>query len=92
MKTMTKTGYEPKRLEEIYNGLQAEYTSPKALFIQRMADACLCAQQTVKCWICGTQRPSTLTQEVMISAMIKYGYIKSREQLDIDNFFPYRKR
>lgn len=92
MKKIDQQGYKPTAtLDGIYKALPPVQKAPKQLFVERMADACKCSQQTIRMWLQGVQMPIQLTQETLINAMVQYGYIESAECIDIDNFFPKQR-
>lgn len=78
----------PTTLDSVYYALPAVKKAPKQEFVERMAEACKCSEQTIRMWICGTQTPSSeLVVDALLDAMVKYGYIESRESVDKDRFF-----
>lgn len=93
MNKMTQAGYKPKTtLDAVYKALPPVQKAPKQLFVERMAEACKCSCQTIRMWLQGTQMPLPLVQETLVDAMVKYGYIESRESIDLNNFFPKQRQ
>lgn len=39
--------------------------SPASIFVKNMAELCCVNEQTVRCWIAGTQKPSSLAQKIL---------------------------
>lgn len=92
MKKTTQTGSicptAPTTLDSVYNALPPVQKAPKQEFVERMAEACKCSEQTIRMWICGTQLPSSeLVVDALLDAMVKYGYIESRESINRECFF-----
>jgi hypothetical protein len=78
----------PTTLDSVYHSLPPVAKAPKQEFVERMAAACKCSEQTVRMWICGTQTPSNeLTVDALLKAMVQYGYIESMDSVDKDHFF-----
>lgn len=92
MKKITQLGDKPTTLDALYNALPPVQKAPKQLFVERMAEACKCSCQTIRMWLAGTQMPVPLVQDALINAMVQYGYIESRERIDINNFFPKQRQ
>ena len=89
MKKMTHKGYQPTTLDAVYNALPPVQKAPKQLFVERMAEACQCSIQTIRMWLNGAQCPTQqLVVDALVNAMVKYGYIESKESVDLDKFFP----
>ena len=89
MTKMTERGYMPVTLNAVYDALPPASKAPKQLFIERMADACKCSQQTIRMWLSGVQCPrNKIVIDTLLDAMVKYGYIASREAIDLAHFFP----
>lgn len=89
MATMTEKGYQPKvTLGGIYNGLPQRQRPPKVVFVERMAEACCCSTQTIRMWLAGAQKPKPIVQNALLDALVRYGYIESRDNVDLNAFFP----
>lgn len=75
-------------LDGVYNSLPPVRKAPKQEFVERMAEACKCSEQTIRMWICGTQVPSSeLAVDALLDAMVKYGYIESKDCVNKEKFF-----
>lgn len=61
----TQVEKEPKSFGEVYNGLPERTKAPKQAFVERIAELCMCSQQTVRMWVQGKQRPDALKQKLI---------------------------
>lgn len=87
-KTTQMGGSTPTTLDGVYHALPPVAKAPKQEFVERMAAACKCSEQTIRMWICGTQTPgNALAVDALLKAMVKYGYIESMESVDKEHFF-----
>jgi transcriptional regulator with XRE-family HTH domain len=54
------------KFREIYDSLPARAgKAPKTVWIERLAKICMVSEQTVRCWVYGTQKPDALKLSII---------------------------
>lgn len=54
------------KFREIYDSLPARAgRAPKTVWIERLAKICMVSEQTVRCWVYGTQKPDALKLSIL---------------------------
>lgn len=54
------------KFREIYDSLPARAgRAPKTVWIERLAKICMVSEQTVRCWVYGTQKPDALKLSII---------------------------
>jgi len=54
------------KFRQIYDSLPARAgKAPKTVWIERLAKICMVSEQTVRCWVYGTQKPDALKLSIL---------------------------
>lgn len=54
------------KFRQIYDALPTRAAkAPKTQWVERMAEICMVSEQTVRCWVYGTQKPDALKLSIL---------------------------
>lgn len=54
------------KFRQIYESLPARAAkAPKTAWVEHLANLCKVSEQTVRCWVYGTQKPDALKQSIL---------------------------
>lgn len=54
------------KFREIYDALPTRAAkAPKTAWVETLAEKCMVSEQTVRCWVYGTQKPDAIKQSII---------------------------
>ena len=54
------------KFRQIYDGLPTRAAkAPKTAWVEHLAEICMVSEQTVRCWVYGTQKPDALRTSIL---------------------------